>query len=122
MRVKKVLIVEDDRWQAMLLEAELKTAGYKVKVAEHTLEAISMIDSFKPDVMTLDVFMPGPNGIVLLHELQSHTDLARIPVVLCTNSAADIDGNNLRSYGVKSILDKTIMQPGDMARAVGACT
>ena len=115
----RVLLVDDDRWMAELLAAELRAAGYQVQRVEHTLDAIAAIDEFRPQVIVLDIFMPGPNGIVLLHELQSHTDLVDIPVVLCTNSAADIPAEGLSSYGVKTIVDKTTMHPGDIAGAVG---
>ena len=121
MAAGKVLLVDDDRWLAELLAGELQGAGYQVKIAEHTLDAIAAIDEFTPDVITLDVFMPGPNGIVLLHELQSHTDLAQIPVVLCTSSASDIPTVSARAYGVTSVLDKTTMQPGDVVAAVKRC-
>jgi CheY-like chemotaxis protein len=117
----KVLLVDDDRWLAELLAGELQGAGYQVQIAEHTLDAITAIDEFTPDVITLDVFMPGPNGIVLLHELQSYTDLAQIPVVLCTSSASDIPTDSTRAYGVTSVLDKTTMQPGDIVAAVKRC-
>ncbi len=117
----KVLVVDDDRWLAELLAGELQTAGYQVQTAEHTLDAITAIDEFRPDAITLDVFMPGPNGIVLLHELQSHADLAQIPVVLCTNSASELPTGGLHAYGVKTVLDKTTMQPGDVAAAVKRC-
>lgn len=117
----KVLVVDDDRWLAELLAGELQTAGYQVQTAEHTLDAIAAIDEFRPDAITLDVFMPGPNGIVLLHELQLHADLAQIPVVLCTNSASELPTTSLRAYGVKTVLDKTTMQPGDVTAAVKRC-
>ena len=121
MAAGKVLLLDDDRWLAELLAGELQGAGYQVKIAEHTLDAITAIDEFTPDVITLDVFMPGPNGIVLLHELQSYTDLAQIPVVLCTSSASDIPTVSARAYGVTSVLDKTTMQPGDVVAAVKRC-
>ena len=122
MTAGKVLVVDDDRWLAELLAKELHGAGYQVQTVEHTLDAIAAIDEFCPEAITLDVFMPGPNGIVLLHELQSHTDLAQIPVVLCTNSASELPIGSLHAYGIKAVLDKTAMQPGDITAAVKACT
>lgn len=113
-----ILLVEDDRWLADSFKRTLANAGHQVLLAENTLEAIELADSEGPLAIVLDVFLPGPNGIVLLHELQSHSDLASIPVVLCTNSAADIAPGALRRYGVKMILDKTTMHPGDLVAAV----
>ena len=117
----KILVVDDDRWLVDVLARELETAGYEVKRAEHTIDAIQAVDTFCPDVITLDLFMPGPNGIVLLHELQSHSDLSRIPVVVCTNSAHDLPTDSLEQYGVRRILDKTRMHPSDIVAAVRRC-
>ena len=112
-----VLLVEDDRWLADGFTRTLERAGYCVARAENTLEAIELADTDKPALIILDVFLPGPNGVVLLHELQSHSDLAAIPVVLCTNSAADIAPGSLAAYGVQAVLDKATMQPSDVAAA-----
>lgn len=115
---QRVVIIDDDQWLVDSYERTLQTAGYIAQHAENTLQAISLIDSFKPHVIILDLFMPGPNGIVLLHELRSHSDLARIPVVLISNAAGDLQADALQAYGVVQVLDKTTMQPGDVLAAV----
>lgn len=114
----RVLVIDDDQWLVDGYVRTLEAAGYVVERAENTLEAMDMIDRVQPSVIVLDLFMPGPNGIVLLHELQSHTDLARIPVVLVSNAARDIQPDALHAYGVLQVLDKTTMQPGDIVAAV----
>ena len=114
----RVLVIDDDQWLVDGYVRTLEAAKYTVERAENTLEAMGMIDRFRPNVIVLDLFMPGPNGIVLLHELQSHTDLARIPVVLISNAARDVKPDALQAYGVLQVLDKTTMQPGDIVAAV----
>ena len=79
---------------------------------------MDMIDKHHPHAIVLDIFMPGPNGIVLLHEMRSHSDLANIPVIVCSNSASDIPHGNLAKYGVMAVLDKTTMHPDDIVTAV----
>jgi CheY-like chemotaxis protein len=76
------------------------------------------LDMHVPDAIILDVLLTGPNAFTLLHELRSHADLAAIPIILCTNSAADINGENLAVYGVFGVLDKTTMHPDDVVVAV----
>ena len=114
----RVLVIDDDQWLVDSYARTLEAAGCVVERAGNTLEAIGMIDRVQPNVIVLDLFMPGPNGIVLLHELQSHTDLARIPVVLISNAARDLKPDVLQAYGVLQVLDKTSMQPDDIVSAV----
>ncbi len=118
MKARSVVVVEDDSWAASAHARELQRAGFCVHVAPNGLEAMNVIDGMRPDAIVLDMFLTGPNGIVLLHELGSHSDLASIPVIVCTTSAADIPKGSLSAYGVREVLDKTCIQPGDIAAAV----
>ena len=113
-----ILIVDDDGWLASQYSRTLEAAGYRPFIAANALEAMDMIDKHHPHAIVLDIFMPGPNGIVLLHEMRSHSDLANIPIIVCSNSASDIPHGNLAKYGVMAVLDKTTMHPDDIVTAV----
>lgn len=116
----RILLVEDDSWQAEHLERQLKQAGYHVDVASHALGAISFIDTQPPDMVLLDMFLPGANAITLLHEMRSHADLAGIPVVMCSTENFDIA--TLRPYGVVDVLDKTTMTTEQLLATVRRVT
>jgi twitching motility two-component system response regulator PilH len=96
----------------------LAGAGFTVTHVPHGLAAIEALDRFKPDILVLDIFLPGPNALALLHELQSYADLARLPIIVCSNSAADVPEGALTEYGVSCVIDKTSMQPVDLVAAV----
>jgi two-component system NtrC family sensor kinase len=113
-----VLVVEDDEWLAQQHVRTLEMAGFKADYVAHALAAIETIDTKLPDVLVIDVFLAGPNAFTLLHELQSHSDLAEIPVILCTNAADVIPEEDSRAYGVRQVLDKTTMHPKDLVAAV----
>lgn len=113
-----VLVVEDDEWLAQQHVRTLEMAGFKADYVVHALAAIETIDTKLPDVLVIDVFLAGPNAFTLLHELQSHSDLAAIPVILCTNAADAIPEEDSRAYGVRQVLDKTTMHPTDLVAAV----
>lgn len=115
---KTVLLIDDDQWLTDQYAALLKHAGYHVYTALHALDGIEVIDRLHPNIIILDMFMPGPNGIVLLHEIRSHSDLSQIPVILCTNSASDLDEHTMAAYGVRAILDKSTMIPEDIVTSV----
>ncbi len=80
--LKKILIVDDDEAIRTLYEMELKDAGFYVETAESGPKALEAIETFRPDLVTLDIRMPGMNGLEVLGEIRKrHTTL---PVVLCS--------------------------------------
>ncbi len=113
-----ILVIEDDPWFAEQHLRVLKKANFNTMHAPDGIAAISMFDEALPDAVVLDIFLPGPNAMVLLHEMQSHADLSMLPVIICTGSASDISLERLASYGVVDVLDKNTMQPGDVVSAV----
>ena len=114
----RVLLIDDDPWMVEQFAVTLNRAGYEAQIASNGIDGMAEIDRWHPDVVVLDIFMPGPNGIVLLHEMQSHSDLSRIPVIICTNSATDIPKDTIARYGVRMVIDKTTMEPNDIVAAV----
>jgi CheY-like chemotaxis protein len=84
MPLGRVLIVDDDREVAATLRDALTDAGYAVKVAVSGPEAVGLVTVFQPDVVLLDVTMPGMSGIeVLEHLRQGHP---HVPVVMVTGN------------------------------------
>ncbi len=113
-----ILIVEDDVWTAEQHIRTLEAAGFKASYVTSALEAMEQIDTHPPRLIVLDFLLTGQNAFTLLHELRSHTDLAGIPIILCTNSADALAEEDVAVYGVRRVLDKAAMQPDDLVAAV----
>lgn len=113
-----ILIVEDDIWLAEQFQRTLEYAGYSTKHVVSGHIAMEMIDDSPPKVVVLDMLLTGGTAMTLLHELQSYTDTAAIPVILCTNLATQLSPKDVAHYGVVRILDKTAMHPDDIVTAV----
>lgn len=122
MKKTHVLIVEDDTWMAEQYARVLEKAGYSSKVLTNAFAAIDYIDDKKPDVIILDVLLPGSNAFALMHEIQSYSDTRKTPIILCTNLAPDIEIDDVAPYGVRRILDKALMEPSDVVAAVRSVT
>lgn len=118
MKKQVILIVDDDAWLAEQHARVLEKAGYKTAISPHAIAAINVIDSVQPDAIVLDVLLTGSTAFALLHELQSYADTGGIPVIVCTNIAADMSLETVKPYGVRRILDKTTMEPDDIVAAV----
>ncbi len=82
MEKKKILIVDDEENIRLLYKEELEDEGYNVTVAANTTEAAEKIKEFYPDLISLDVKMPGKDGIEFLRELREKD--RNIPVIICT--------------------------------------
>lgn len=115
---KRVVVVEDDQWLAEHYLRVLRRDGYEVYHALHAIAAIDIIDKVEPHAILLDVLLTGTTALALLHELKSHDDLAKIPIILATNLADQIALDDVASYGVKRIIDKASMYPEDISAAV----
>jgi CheY-like chemotaxis protein len=113
-----ILVVEDDIWLAEHHVRTIAQAGFYAEHVGHAPAAMDAIDMRIPECIVLDVFLTGQVALVLLHELQSHPDLAMIPIVLCTGSARDILPEDAAAYGVRQILDKATMRPEDLVAAI----
>jgi len=106
----RVLLVEDDRWQAECYALWLTQAGHDVQVVHDAQSALDALDDESPHVLVLDILLPHANGVQLLHQMRSYTDMSSMAVVLCssTQPPANVD---LAAYGVAAVLDKTTLTP-----------
>ncbi len=81
---KHVLIVEDDPDFAALLKSILVNAGYTALAAYNFADAFSLVREVRPDLITLDIRMPGKSGVYFYQELKTNEDFREIPVVVVT--------------------------------------
>jgi CheY-like chemotaxis protein len=86
---KHVLIVDDEPDFAALLQSILVDAGYSVATAYNSEDAFSQVRRTKPDVITLDMQMPGESGAFFYRKLKRHEKLRNIPVVVVTGVTHD---------------------------------
>ncbi len=79
---KKILLVDDEESIHLLYREELEEEGYEIHSALTGEEALEKLDIVKPDLIILDINMPGMNGIETLRQIKELN--SAIPVILCT--------------------------------------
>ena len=82
--MKKVLIVDDEEDMLKVLGKRLTVSGYSVITATNGRDAIVLAHSQHPDIIVLDVVMPGMDGGEVVAELKKHPSTRSIPVILLT--------------------------------------
>lgn len=86
-----ILAVEDNEANRMLIQAVLEGLGYTVVLAISASEAIASIGRQHPDLILMDIHLPGEDGLSLTRKLKADPDLATIPVVAITALAMESD-------------------------------
>lgn len=96
----KILVIDDEPEITEIVETFLVEAGYKVAVENTSDTAVQRAKSFNPDVILLDIMMPGQDGYSICQELKSDLAYANTPVIFLTGKDRNDDmGRSFRSGG-----------------------
>jgi twitching motility two-component system response regulator PilH len=120
MSSKTILVVDDSRSEQRLIEAILQTTGHAVSIVDNAEQALDWIKRTVPDVMVLDVIMPGINGFDLCRRLRSNPKTEHIPIVFCTSKDQEFDRFwGLRQGGAAYVTKP--FAPNELIDAVKTC-
>jgi len=103
---KKLLIADDESNIRLLYKMEFEKEGYEVELAKNGLECLEKVDEFKPDLVILDIRMPGIDGLETLNQILGKNNL--IPVII--NSAYSSYKDNFMSWWA----DAYVVKSGDL--------
>jgi two-component system, chemotaxis family, response regulator PixH len=114
MVMSTALIVEDSLTDLQILVHCLQQGGINVLIAQSGEEAIATIMKQKPDVVVLDIVLPGCSGFEVCRKLKSETATSDIPVVICSTKGSEMD----RFWGLKQGADAYLSKPVDQNELV----
>lgn len=111
MPIQKILLVDDSKTELHVLSEVLTKKGYQVRTAENGEEAMRRLQEDKPDLILMDVVMPGQNGFQLTRAITRDPAFANVPVIICTSKNQETD----RVWGMRQGARDYIVKPVNAA-------
>jgi twitching motility two-component system response regulator PilH len=109
MSIHKVLIVDDSKTETLFMTDLLQRNGFAVRSAENAAEAFARLAEDKPDLILMDVVMPGQNGFQLTRSISRTPEFTGIPIIMCTSKSLETD----RVWGMRQGARDYITKPVD---------
>jgi CheY-like chemotaxis protein len=106
--MKKVLVADDKATSRELIRTVLETAGYTISEASDGIEALRYAREIAPDLIILDLHMPGVDGFGVVKELRGDGRFAATPIMALTASAMQGDRERAMAAGFDSYVSKPI--------------
>jgi DNA-binding response OmpR family regulator len=103
---KKILVIEDDPPTLRLIRYTLECEGYQVPTATNGLAGIKKAKSEEPDLIILDVMLPGIDGFEICHRLRAQPQTAQLPILMVSAKAQEIDKATGLKIGANDYITK----------------
>ena len=107
MPITKVLIVDDSKTELMFMTDLLQRNGMTVRTAQGADDAFKRLTEEKPDLILMDVVMPGQNGFQLTRAINRTPEYTEIPIIMCTSKNLETD----RVWGMRQGARDYITKP-----------
>ena len=109
MGIQKILVVDDSKTELHFLSDVLTKRGYQVRTAENGEDAMRRLGEEKPDLILMDVVMPGQNGFQLTRAITRDPRFTDVPVIMCTSKNQETD----KVWGMRQGARDYIVKPVD---------
>jgi len=114
---RRVLVVDDDAFIRRPLEFILRQEGYAPATAVDGEDCLRQVAQSRPDLIILDVMMPGRDGFDVCKTLKRDPELARIPIIMLSARGRELDRDRGLSLGVAEFMTKPY-SPSDLLRRI----
>jgi DNA-binding response OmpR family regulator len=114
----KIAIIEDDPVISQMYRMKFEADGFEVQLASNGRRGVAMVESFKPDLILLDIQMPELNGTEALKIIRKNNWGKDIPVIVLTNLGEEESPKELKSLGIESYIVKANLTPRQVVQKV----
>lgn len=107
MPIQTILLVDDSKTELHVLSELLSKRGYQVRTAENGESALESLQQNKPDLVIMDVVMPGQNGFQLTRAITRDPAFAELPIIICSSKNQETD----RVWGLRQGARDYVVKP-----------
>lgn len=111
---KKILVIEDDKFLRKVINKKLSREKYQVIEAVDGEQGLRAVKEKKPDLVLLDLVLPGVDGFEVLARMKKNPGLAKIPVIILSNLGGRDEIKKGLEMGAKDYLIKAHFNPGEI--------
>lgn len=115
MPIRKILIVDDSATERHILSTLLTGKGYQISIAENGEDGVAKSKTEKPDLILMDVVMPGLNGFQATRAITTDEATKHIPIIMCTTKNMETD----RVWGLRQGAKEFVTKPVNEAELLG---
>ncbi len=115
---QKITVVEDDKFLRELITQKLSTEGYDISEAVDGEKGLETIKKEKPDLILLDLILPGIDGFEVLARIKSDPDVSEIPVIILSNLGQKEDIERGLKMGAADYLIKAHFTPEEIIKKI----
>lgn len=119
MPIKNILVVDDSPTDRQYLSDILTKNGFKVATADSAEDALAKVKQSRPDLVLMDVVMPGQSGFQATRTLAKDEATKNIPVIICTSKGQDTDKTWGMKQGARDYIVKPVV-PADLLAKISA--
>jgi twitching motility two-component system response regulator PilH len=116
MKIEKILLVEDSKIETMIIIKILEDAGFTVNNAANADQAMALLRLSKPDLILMDVVMPGQSGFQFTRTLGRDPEFSSVPIIICSSKSLQTD----KVWGLRQGAKDYVTKPVDAIALLAA--
>ena len=117
-QTQRILVIEDDIAYANVYQRKLTKEGYEVQIQPDGAKAMETVRSFRPNLILLDLVLPGKTGFEILQELRSDTEFNSIKIIVASNLSQNVDVEKAKGSGADDYFIKSNVSVPEMIQKV----
>ncbi len=119
-KTKKILLVEDDAFLQELAAKKISSAGYDIRAASTGEEALEAVKKKEPDLIVLDIILPGINGFEVLEKIRNNQNknIKNVPIIMLSNLGQKEEVNKAKKSGANDYMIKAHFTPDDIVKKI----
>lgn len=115
---EKILVIEDDKFLCTIIVQKLKSQSFQIEEAADGGEALKKLETYRPDLILLDLVLPDIDGFQILKKIKDNPDISATPVLILSNLGQEEDIRRGKEMGAKDYLIKAYFTPSEIVTKI----